>query len=109
MAQCRGFGMSYRFSEQSGTVTVTFTGQMNFTVNVEFRELLANIVEKRPQAVVFDLSELTMIDSVGLGLLYIAQEDIAAVGAKLSLARPRDKVARLLELTEASKTFEIIL
>lgn len=100
--------MSYRLSEQSGTVTVTFTGQMNFTVNVEFRELLANIVAKKPQNVVFDLSELTMIDSVGLGLLYIAQEDIAGIGAKLCLANPRDKVARLLELTEASKTFEIV-
>jgi anti-anti-sigma factor len=100
--------MSYRFSEQSGVVTVVFSGVMNFTVNVEFRELLATIIEKRPQRVVFDLSELTMIDSVGLGLLYIAQEDIAAVGAKLCLARPQGKVARLLELTEAAKTFEII-
>jgi anti-anti-sigma factor len=100
--------MSYRFSEQAGEVTITFTGLMNFTVNVEFRELLTTIMERKPTRVVFDLSELTMIDSVGLGLLYIAQEDIASVGAKLCLARPKDKVARLLELTEAAKTFEIV-
>ncbi|CAA7619696.1 STAS domain-containing protein [Magnetospirillum sp. UT-4] len=100
--------MTHRMSEDGATLTVAFTGQINFSANIEFRDLLAEIVEKRPQRVVFDLSDLAAVDSVGLGLLYIANEEVAAMGAKLILAHPRDRVARLLELTESAQIFEIL-
>ena len=73
----------------------------------EFQIMLEELVGRKTRRVVFDLSSLNHIDSVGLGLLYIAQEDLAGQGAKLSLASPQDAVYRLLELTEANKTFEI--
>lgn len=100
--------MDYRLSETGGVVTVALAGSLNFAVNENFQSLLAKAVAAKPRRVVFDLSGLKAIDSVGLGLLYIAQEDLSAIGAKLALASPREAVARLLELTEADKTFEII-
>lgn len=100
--------MQYQTSESNGVLRVSLEGQLNFAANEEFQGLLDNLVKASPRQVILDMGRLTGIDSVGLGLLYIAQEDLSGVGAKLTLASPRDNVARLLELTEASKTFEIV-
>lgn len=100
--------MKYRTSESNGVLRVALEGQLNFAANEEFQGLLDQLVKAAPRQVILEMGALTGIDSVGLGLLYIAQEDLGGVGAKLTLASPKDNVARLLELTEAAKTFEII-
>jgi len=100
--------MKYKTTNNNGAVQVNIEGALNFAANEDFHVLLDSVIKLAPCSVVFNLSAVSGIDSVGLGLLYIAQEDLAAMNAKLSLAAPRDGVLRLLELTEASKTFEIL-
>ncbi|HLN24253.1 MAG TPA: STAS domain-containing protein [Patescibacteria group bacterium] len=100
--------MKYNITNNNGAVQVGLEGSLNFAANEEFHVLLDSVVKLAPRSVVFNLSSLSGIDSVGLGLLYIAQEDLAVINAKLSLASPREGVSRLLELTEANKTFEIL-
>jgi anti-anti-sigma factor len=100
--------MDYRFSEQGGVTHVTLTGQLNFAANEDFQAIVERIAKIRGSKVVFDLANLSHIDSVGLGLLYIAHEELAAVGSSLSLLHPRDTVLRMLQLTEANETFDII-
>ena len=100
--------MNYRITDSNGIVQVAMEGALNFAANEEFQGLLETLVKMTPGRVVFNLAGLTSIDSVGLGLFYIAHEDLLAIKAKVVLASPRDNVARLLELTEANKTFEIV-
>ena len=100
--------MQYKISESGDAATVSLDGQLNFSCNEEFRNLLSSLQAIKLKNVIFNLSNLSGIDSVGLGLLYIAQEDLAESGMKLSLASPRNSVARLLELTDAAKMFSII-
>jgi anti-sigma B factor antagonist len=100
--------MNYRISENNGAVNVTLEGALNFAANEEFQALLEKLVNMAPRHVTFNLAGLSGIDSVGLGLLHIAQEDLSGLKAKVSLAAPRESVSRLLELTEAHKTFEIL-
>ena len=88
-------------------MTILLDGQLNFAANEDFRALLNQLNDCKGKKVVFEMSGLSHIDSVGLGLLYIAQEDLAASKAKIALVNPRDNVFRMLELTEADKTFEI--
>jgi len=100
--------MDYKISTNNGVMTVAFEGQINFASNEDFNTLLERILAEKPKSVTFNLANLTMIDSVGLGLLYIAHEDLSNIGAKLTLASPRNSVDKLLKLTEAHRTFEII-
>jgi anti-anti-sigma factor len=100
--------MDYRFSEQGGITHVTLSGQLNFAANEDFQVIVERISKISRAKVVFDLAGLSHIDSVGLGLLYIAHEELADVGSKLTLLHPRDTVLRMLQLTEAGETFEII-
>jgi HptB-dependent secretion and biofilm anti anti-sigma factor len=94
--------------EDDGTqIIVRMTGQLNFSANESFETLVQDLVTKGRKRTVLDLAKVTHIDSVGLGLLYIAKEDLAAGGATLCLKSPQGMVMRLLELTDANKSFEI--
>lgn len=99
--------MNYRVVANGGGVEVFLEGVLNFAANDDFQAMLEQVLTRRSQQVVLNLGGLTNIDSVGLGLLYIAQEDIEGSGATLMLKGARDNVARLLDLTEADKTFRI--
>jgi anti-anti-sigma factor len=99
--------MQFDIGRNGATVTVRFDGQLNFFTSTAFEAMLAETGRAGGERVVFDLSGLTRIDSVGLGLLYIAKEDLEAAGRTLSLASPRGNVAKLLELTDARVAFEI--
>jgi len=101
--------MDYRFSEQGGATHVTLTGQLNFAANEDFQAIVERVSKLRGAKIVFDLSGLSHIDSVGLGLLYIAHEELAANNSHLTLLHPRDTVLRMLQLTEADETFEIVI
>ncbi|WP_096701184.1 STAS domain-containing protein [Magnetospirillum sp. 15-1] len=99
--------MQYSVARNGQAVTVALQGQLNFAANETFAVLLRDLDGVGKARVVFDLSALSHIDSVGLGLLYIAQEELDRGGAIMSLAKPQSGVKRLLELTEAGDTFEI--
>lgn len=99
--------MQYNVARDGQAVTVAIQGQLNFAANEEFNSLLHDLDRLENCKVVFDLSGLSHIDSVGLGLLYIAREELDRSGASLCLSGPRAGVKRLLELTEAESTFDI--
>lgn len=100
--------MRYRIEDTGTDLVVHLEGQLNFGADRVFQDLLAELAEHHGhRRVRLDLSELSHIDSVGLGLLYIAREDLDAVGIRLCLSHPRANVLRMLDLTEASETFEI--
>ncbi|SEH33641.1 STAS domain-containing protein [Magnetospirillum fulvum] len=100
-------GIQYRLEDNEDGLTVTLEGRLDFAAERQFLELLSDLVVSHRRRVRFDLSGLSHIDSVGLGLLYIAREDLGSVNIALDLVRPRDTVLRMLELTETTKVFAI--
>lgn len=99
--------MQYRVERQGETVQVVLEGQLNFSANDSFQTLLSDLGRLKARKVLFEMSGLSHIDSVGLGLLYIASEDLGDTGGTITLVHPRDNVFRMLELTEADKAFAI--
>lgn len=100
--------MRYRIEDSGADLVVHLEGQLNFGADRVFQDLLAELTEHHGhRRVRLDLSGLSHIDLVGLGLLYIAREDLDEVGIRLCLSHPRANVLRMLDLTEASETFEI--
>ncbi len=99
--------MQFSLRDDGASVHVALEGQLNFAANEDFQGLLAQLTPHRNKSIIFDMTALSHIDSVGLGLLYIAREDVGDAGSTIILAHPRDNVLRMLQLTEAHKTFEI--
>lgn len=99
--------MQYKISKNGDQLTVNLDGELNFACNEVFHKIIKEIVEMKPRQVTFNLAAVKFIDSVGLGLLYIAKEDLTNLAGRLRLSNPQASVARLFALTEAEKEFDI--
>jgi anti-anti-sigma factor len=67
------------------------------------RAVVEGVLANRPPLVVFDLGQVSFVDSSGLALLIEA----ANVADKVELLRPSKLVRRLLEVTGLAETFSI--
>jgi len=99
--------MNYKISDVGGVVQVSLDGNLNFSCNEDFQGLLQKLLQSSSKRVEFNMAGVASMDSVGLGLLYIAQEDLSGHGAKLSITSPSENVRRLLELTQSNLVFDV--
>jgi len=92
--------LNYRESRLAdGTRIVTLGGQMDvFTAGAELEELLEECVESASHLMV-DMSQVSFIDSIGLGLLVKTARRLSASGHRLAVLRPHANVRRLIEIT----------
>jgi len=99
--------MNFQYDEDGSGITVRMSGDLNFSANGEFRSVLERLAAAKGRQVTFDLANVPRIDSVGLGLLYIAREEVAANGTRIRLKSPQSSIIKMLELTEADADFDI--
>ncbi|WP_020399305.1 STAS domain-containing protein [Kordiimonas gwangyangensis] len=99
--------MEYRIeSRDDNTAKVVFSGDITFSENVAFRQLLKDLSAKNPKACVFDLSNVSMVDSAGLGMFLIARDQAETGGWRLSVKGASGHVAAMLKLTKLSDLLE---
>ena len=94
--------MDYRIENSDKSANVVFSGDITFSENVSFRQLLKDIAEIEIDDCVFDLSGVDMVDSAGLGMFLIAREQAETSGWKLKVTGAQGHVASMLKLTKLS-------
>lgn len=94
--------MEYRIDKDGSNVTVVFTGDITFSENVSFRQILKELAESEIQNCTFDLENVGMVDSAGLGMFLIAKEQADTSGWKLTVSGAQGHVASMLKLTKLS-------
>jgi len=94
--------MDYKINNDNGKVQVVFSGDITFSENVSFRQLLKDISEQSVTNCEFDLSAVDMVDSAGLGMFLIAREQAETADWKLSVSGAQGHVASMLKLTKLS-------
>ena len=94
--------MEYRIEKDNKAANVVFSGDITFSENVSFRQLLKDIAEIDIESCVFDLTNVDMVDSAGLGMFLIAREQAETAGWKLSVKGAQGHVASMLKLTKLS-------
>ena len=94
--------MDYKIKNEGGKVQVVFTGDITFSENVSFRQLLKDISEQKVTSCNFDLAAVDMVDSAGLGMFLIAREQAETAGWKLTVSGAQGHVASMLKLTKLS-------
>lgn len=80
-----------------------FRGELDAATSVGLAETLGAIAHS---ALVADLSELTFIDSCGVGSLLTAKEHIESSGNTFILTRPSQPVRRVFELLGLEELFD---
>ena len=88
-------------------IRVTLRGELDLGSAYAFDRRLLAIEQSRPQLIVVDLRELTMLDSAGLARLVSAQRRARRGGWRLVLVRGGRAIQRVLRTTQLDEHFTI--
>lgn len=98
--------MEIQQHEEGGVLTVRFSGSLGFQDHMSFNEFM-NSIKDQKRTVSFDLTNLEMIDSAGIGMLFLAKKLVEQSHGELILKNPRGQVKRVFEITSIGKQISI--
>ncbi len=91
--------MQYEITRGADTVVLHLRQHLAFADRRRFIDLIPQLTEGRPRAIVVDLRELRFLDSAGIGMLLSLREAAEQQGTALSLRNPAGGVRILLKLS----------
>ncbi len=97
--------MRYAISTDGAGSTLRLAGRLTFNDHAGARAMIGEVVRVRPSRVIIDVSALTFIDSPGVGMLLIAQEELRRIGARVSLTGAQGMVERVFRAMQIEKVF----
>jgi len=77
------------------------------TVEEQRGQWLAAVDERQPQRLVIDMSDVTFLDSTGLGAIVALQRRQRSHGGVVAIANAAPAVVQILELTGMHLTMEV--
>jgi anti-sigma B factor antagonist len=95
-------------SGQPGVAVVAVRGEIDVATSPEMRHVLEELLEPRPGLLIVDLSDVSFIDSTGLGALVEAVTAARAGGGDLQLVVTQPHIMKLLELTGLDAVFTVV-
>lgn len=99
--------MQYSISNEGSQRIARIEGQVTFQEQKDFRELLNTMFSETSGNYVFDLNNVTHIDSAGLGMFLIGRKRAQEVGATVALHKPPSNVRHTLELAKFHELFTV--
>ena len=82
-------------------------GEIDLHISPRVSAALAGMIDKKPQRLVVDLSNVTYIDSSGLAVLIEGMQNVEAYGGKFILAVIQDNVKPIFEIARLDQVFII--
>ncbi|MDH5429929.1 MAG: STAS domain-containing protein [Nitrospirota bacterium] len=92
---------------QQGCCILEGSGRMDFKARHAFQVAMKTAQTSGAAHIVFDLKEVSFIDSAGLALLVLANRGCEERNVRFSLCQPQNPVKDVLELTNMGKHFPI--
>lgn len=83
-------------------------GILDGTKASDFRSQIDRSVTEGAKVILVDFSDVTFMDSSGLGALVLALKTIRGAGLKMFLCSINEQVKMLFELTSMDRVFEIL-
>jgi anti-sigma B factor antagonist len=88
---------------------INFKGEITLEITTDIKKRIdATLKEPGFEAVVIDLSQITFIDSSGIGFLVALNTRVMGQGKKLYLFRPSAQVVKTLELVQLANFFQTV-
>lgn len=108
MRMKRGIKMLAEILQREGVIIIRPTGRMIGAANVELRQQIHEELEEYFDApkVVFNLEEVTRMDSSGLGTLVSVHVTITRKGGRTALVKAGAHIRNLLVLGRLATVFE---
>lgn len=102
----KGAGMS-TINYQGDNAVISPENDIVASVAPQFREKLKEIVDRGVKELIVDLTQVEMIDSIGMGLLIATHNSLSKAGGKLSLINASTDIFGLLRTMRLDKHFLI--
>jgi anti-sigma B factor antagonist len=82
-------------------------GEIDLHVSPTITTSLNQMIEKKPERLVVDLSDVSYIDSAGLAALIEAMQKVEGYGGKFMLAGLQETVRSIFEISRLDQVFQI--
>jgi anti-anti-sigma factor len=94
-------------SSQSRSNVVPLKGEIDLHVSPTVTAVLNEHIDKKPERLVVDLSEVSYIDSAGLAALIQAMQKVEGYGGKFMLSGLQETVRSIFEISRLDQVFQI--
>src|SRR5437762_13976112 len=91
----------------AGPNVLQHKGEIDLHVSPVVTASLTAMIEKKPERMVIDLSEVSYIDSAGLAALIQAMQKVEGYGGKFLLAGLQETVRSIFEISRLDQVFQI--
>ena len=100
-------GMKLDLEEKGGVSILVLSGQLARGAEKQFREAIDTLVSSGRSKILIDFTEVTFMDSAGIGELVASYRTIGRLGGALKILNPGSKVQDSLTLTNLLPIFEV--
>jgi anti-sigma B factor antagonist len=103
-------GASARIEDESQNAeafVLSAYGELDLHVTPELQERIDTAIEDGAELIVLDLSAVTFIDSMALGVLLGAVNRLRRRGGNLRLVVPRPELRRIFEISHLDRVFTL--
>ena len=90
-----------------GSIVLSFKGRCDFKSRHAYQSAMDQASQNSPESVILDFTEITYIDSAGLGLLALSHKKFSEKAITLIIAAPPEPVRQILNLANMGKIFPI--
>ncbi len=94
--------------EVSKTNMVSIRGEIDIYSIEKFRDTIEEKIKTQASEIILDCSELSYMDSTGMGVLIELRNKTKELGQKIIMMNPRPNIRKLLALTGVDKIIEIV-
>jgi anti-sigma B factor antagonist len=94
-------------SVSGDTAVITCAGEIDLSTADRFRDELNAAVQSSATGIVVDLTQVTFMDSTGLGVLAKARNRATERDCLIRLAGPIPHVAKVLRITQLDQVFPV--
>lgn len=98
--------MAYDIIHNGVSAEIHLAGDLTFAAHRKFRKVVANLGERIPKQVTFNLSRVEYIDAAGLGLLLVARDAVSDTGGRATLTGAQGQVGRMLAVARFADLFQ---
>lgn len=99
--------MRVEYVSRGDVFSVKLMEKLTFSDHVVFRKLIEEVKDAKSKTCIFDVAQMDMIDSSGLGMLMIAHDEAQKAGFELKISNANGPVKQLLKLSRMDQLLKV--
>ncbi|HHU63834.1 MAG TPA: STAS domain-containing protein [Clostridiales bacterium] len=99
--------LSNNYNEDSNTWVVKLSGEVDIYNSSQLKNQIDKLIDQRSGNITLDCTNLTYIDSTGLGVLIGILKRVKEYGGKINIRNLKPYIKKIFVITELDKVFSI--